>query len=1001
MDLQTIKQYSHRIDKILITNENLHSLYSEVIFKVNLDDKYIEDDEIVRFSLDPNDNFVQHQRFDNDYYFRVPNILKKNPDDESIMYVYAHYFPSDLYDYDEDAQIFSIYDFRELQEEDPKDHYYGESYEVQMDKEKYEWHVDEEGRLVVQSLLQNSVNKYNDPNYKNYIKDNGSGINMTEKGMFPLSSKYRTKQNWVAPNLQNEYSIWNEEELNDDEHPFWEARIHRKGLSPLITNGLENQDYDAFPLNVYLNYEYLPTTREYHQHYYGFEPAESECKTINVFEGTSVNTLDDKFGSKNNYRLINRGNPYSDKRSMHVSHGYEIPLSFTNFTYHNTDERMKKNSCYDFWIYEPQNGVSCGEDFCSQRVELTEGDYYTLRFYIYIPSYTYLNPNCENCYVTVTANPDDKFTYWEDTNDDMIQYDTTTLTEEVDHSATYKINQAFLDKDKVARDQWIFHEIPFKAGQTNDIKIFGPQVKPNENDNPVFFTGMSLFKMEEYSPTLKYTNTGLYVVEKDQYAFKPSSEEICDPAPIVPDDKRWTQSENTLPRPYNQVYMVLDHDTYIEYDPKTSNLYFVHNETERLQIEHRVTDEIDEIAIIYNSDNCDLYDTKCWYNDDITDDTDDNQRDTNLYASYKDYLTLVRGTNNKINIKVQDIMGNPIDTGSVHATILPVINKETSGGATLKDLGTKPVINGGTNWYGIDLTNLEHSNNITDMGEKYYLRLEYNNPCHDQPYIDFKPFYVVDEQVDMIIEVNDKRYIDNQGDLATQGSKMIPGQSCWIHEELNEAGEIINFPIKVEAYIEDQLHQEKTGGYCELSINDVVVQITMVDLDGKADFYLDFEDIHINCQTLKIEYYREYYDSIVFKYFNLCIDPNIDIRPAIPIEIKLLTNGVLSTVYERCVIDQDDVFLCSVSSNHHNEFGLKIEEKVDDGEWTTFLHKNVNNPNTSYDFLDAPYDPNEPRKEIMYRITTGNRIDVNGNEIENKYRPYSRTFKVIRENIQI
>ena len=52
---------------------------------------------------------------------------------------------------------------------------------------------------------------------------------------------------------------------------------------------------------------------------------------------------------------------------------------------------------------------------------------------------------------------------------------------------------------------------------------------------------------------------------------------------------------------------------------------------------------------------------------------------------------------------------------------------------------------------------------------------------------------------------------------------------------------------------------------------------------------------------------------------------------------------MLSTVYERCVIDQDDVFLCSVSSNHHNESGLKIEEKVDDGEWTTFLHKNVNN----------------------------------------------------------
>ena len=40
MDLNTIKQYNHRIDKIIITNNNTYSLYSEVMFKVSFDNKY-------------------------------------------------------------------------------------------------------------------------------------------------------------------------------------------------------------------------------------------------------------------------------------------------------------------------------------------------------------------------------------------------------------------------------------------------------------------------------------------------------------------------------------------------------------------------------------------------------------------------------------------------------------------------------------------------------------------------------------------------------------------------------------------------------------------------------------------------------------------------------------------------------------------------------------------------------------------------------------------------
>lgn len=1040
MDLNTIKQYNHRIDKIIITNNNTYSLYSEVMFKVSFDNKYLSDDEVIRFSLEPNDKFIPHQRFDNDYYFMIPNNLKKTytVNDDNIIFVYAHHFPNDLYEYEENEEIFSIYDFRELLEDHPHDQYFDEEYQKRVDSVNYKWHVDNYGRLVVQSLLKDSVNKFNDPNYKNYIEDDKNNINMTEQGMFPLSSRYRSKQNWTAPNLNEPHSIWKEESnsRNRNMSPYWEAKINRHGLSPLITNGVENVAWDAMPFNVYLNYEYLPTSREYHQHYYGFEPNinDTECKTINVFEGTNVNSLDNKFGSQNNYRLINYGNPYDDSHSMYVQHGYEIPFSFTNFTFDKQNCIWDKNICYDFWIYQPTNNDGLCNGYCQQSLSLIEGNYYTLRFYMYIPSYTRLDENCDTCYVSVIADVNNDL-YWLD--DDMIQYDYTTMEQNGDQ-AIYKINDAFLQKDKTMRDEWIYHEIPFKAGVTNTIKIVGPQNTYNLDENPIFFANMSILKMEEYSPTLKYTNTGLYVTEKDQYTYKPASEEQCIQGDFNhPDNKKWHSNNSIeLPRPYSQVQMILDHDTYLEYDEKTSNLYFTHDKNEQLSIEHYVDDNGDKLIITCD----DSYGTKAWYyqhtknnqtvygdfNDEFILDTnhDGNYEhlpstwDTNLYASYKDYLILVRGPNNKFKIKVQDIIGNPIDTGSINASILTVINKETPNGATSKNLGVKNVTNGIVSWYGIDLTNLEH-NDLSDLteediirlqnevftsiGEKYYLRLEYNNPCHNKPYIDFKPFYVVNEEIDMSITINDKPCIDNNNNLVPydiHGNNIyIPGQQCCIREAIDADGNIINFPIKICAFINDQLGNEKIDGYCELSIDDVVTQTTMVDLDGKADFYLDLDDVKKGCQTIKIEYYREFYQSIVFKYFKLCIDPNIDLRPAIPIDIKILKNGRTESILHNCAIDYDDVLLCSVSSNYHNEFNLKIEQKINDGDYTIVAQKNIYNYNESIDFLDMDFEPNN-YKTITYRITTGNRRENdNGAEIEDKYRQYSRTFKVFRTDI--
>ena len=1049
MDLNSIKQYNHKIDTIIVTNDNETSLYSEVVLKVNLDDKYVTDQDIIRFSLEPNDNFIQHQRFDNDYYLRIPNTLKKNNISGKTT-LYVHYFPADLYEYEEDQEIFSIYDFRELLEDAPVDQYEGRPYAKYIHSAYYTHKVDEEGRLVVQSLLPYSVNKYNDPNYKNYFEDGKDNINMTEQGMFPLSSRYRTKQNWIAPDLNATYPIWENmvaQTKHNDKIPFWEAKINRQGLSPLITNGVENVPWDALPFNVYLNYEYLPTSREYHQHYYGFEPNidPTTCQTINVFEGTNVNSLDEKFGSHNNYRLIQYGQPYDDSHSMYAPHGYETLIDFEPFEPNTKKIEWKKNECFDFYSYTIKEDLTCGEGHCKYILHnLTEGDYYSLRYYMYIPSYTELNDNCDGCNVIVKVDPGSGYTYWKDTNDDMIQYDDTTLIRQ-DNSAIYKINKAFVKRDKITRDEWIYHEIPFKAGRENVIQIIGPQ----KEDSVIFFTQMSLFKMEEYSPVLKYTNTGLYVTEKNQYAYRSAGDEDCQNTPIQPDNKKWIATKKDLPRPYSQVYLVLDHETSIEYDEKTSNLYFIHNENERLEIEHNTDDDKDEIII-----RCDeSYDTQSWYyphydenderiygdneddffidNNDLID-HDPHEYDTNLYVSYRDYLVLVRGPNNKIKIKAQDVTGNLINTGFIAASVLTVVNKETDENNTWRDFEDKQVINGFANWHNIDLTDLS-SNSLsnltdeemskvlrvnygsltsaeqeaaiaeymadihTDIGEKYYLRLEYNNPCYNRSYVYFKPFYVVDEEIDMDILINDKKFLDNNNELIENGERTIPGNNCYIREIMDEYGEITELPLRISAYIHDQLGQYKEDGYCELSINDTVVQTTMVDLDGYADFYLDMEDLQPGCQTIKIEYYREHYTAVVFKYFKLCFDSNIDFRPAIPIDVRVLKNGKTISLRHNCTIDIDDALLCRIDSQHHSEFNLKIEAKVNDGSWQLIKQDNILNPYTVYNFLDLP---DKPYSEtiITYKLTTGNRLMPDGNEMENKYRTYSRIFKVFRKN---
>ena len=70
-----------------------------------------ETNEIIRFSTTENPKpteWLEHQSAENDYFLRIPNVL------DSVTHIYAHFFPATLYDYEEDTQIFSIYDFSDF-----------------------------------------------------------------------------------------------------------------------------------------------------------------------------------------------------------------------------------------------------------------------------------------------------------------------------------------------------------------------------------------------------------------------------------------------------------------------------------------------------------------------------------------------------------------------------------------------------------------------------------------------------------------------------------------------------------------------------------------------------------------------------------------------------------------------------------------------------------------------------------------------------------------------
>lgn len=1089
MELDEIMQYSHKIKKIYIKNDNKASEFDSVIIKININDK--KDNEIIRFSVQEYSEWLNHQQSDNDYFLEIPNKL------ESTLTLYAHYFPVALYDYLDEQQIFSIYDWSELVEEMPISQYHNQTYHINegeatidentyltdgnklhinnetytieyngtkigdniyyirngkliingytyhknVTSNQYDYALDNEDKLVVRSLLTNSIDKYKNPNYKNYTKliEDNSISNATSKGHFPLSSRYRGYKYLNAPDInQNPLPYWSNTNASpldctrENDAPYWQAKIHKRGLSPLIS---DTQDGKYSPLNVYLNYEYLPSSTEYHQHYYGFEPKNPDNEngmyekapnnTFLVLDGENLTKINKQFGKESTYRIINQGNPFesNNTNTMTVPHDKVIPINLneglpTRDSNDNYTCKWDYNTCYGYYVYTPN-----GAGHVAINVELEEDEIYKLQYYMYIPSESIVED--DSCTVTV-----------EHRNENGV----ITSIDELPSN----VKDILLRQDKILRDQWIYHEIDFKADQNNRICIKGPQHKKTDtvinkvdgstytkahyqtiNDDNVYFVNFRLIKMGEYSPTLKYTETGVYLVEQDKYALKSTSEQSNECVSTKTGSEYiplWTDTDN-LPTPIKDVYFVFDGDFDILYNDISSDLSWTSN-IENCVFKFAPYDSYKGVGKIqWETDDNEIsliYDTLTKNNNIVTHSSTDNQQGRmELFRRQKKVFTT--GANNSFTLLLQDSAGNKVTNGEVECAIVKTLaddgrysqddRERPCNDPSVMCLGKRqPDKYGEVTYTNLNFKNLQPS----DEEVTYFLRITYTNPCYDRKIIHFKALLFEREHRNMNAYVNlSNEYICNDKPKISEVTSYIENHTkqlcnlCAISEYSKSSHKYIQYqsdftikeatqlPLRIDVNVYNQLGVSlKDDGYCELSINDEVKQSTIIDTNGVADFYIDYNDIYngipnnnITEQVIKIEYFNKYYEPINFLYFTIKYDiaGGYDSRPAIPIKLYSISSNSLMVLNspEYHMKNKDEIFMLNIDTEDNSNFSIGI---ILNG--TEITRKEIYSSTDTF-IITGKYN-NRPRDE--YIIYTDNLI---GYETDGNYRRNQRKFYVV------
>lgn len=518
MLLSQIKNYNHKIKEIIITNNNQTSIYNQLVTRFSLD---IPSNTTVRFSLNKNNDYIEHQKIDGDYFVRIPNKIK------DTLIIYAHLFPSDLYTYEEGNIVYNNIDFTNIKSIVNK---YGYTENIDKDTNK----------LKIESLLYQNENDENpsirNPNYKQYITPNSSKEkwNMSEKGKFPLTSRFRNndKENVlnITPNMPDSESwafpSW-KTNSKFTSNPYYKLTINRNNLSGLISN-------DS-PINIYMGYKYTPSSSEYHQHYMGFTDTNPSNEDILMFDGENLNTIDNRLGSQA-YRVIKRGNFYNTQFS--TSHTKGVPIILTFGSDSNTHNCIfNKNTCKNYFQLKT---IDNGESYASNTISgLDNTASYTLKYFVYIPrsikllsdvdlSSTDINNQEINiqdcCYIDIDGN---------------------------------QINNEFHQRDyhTLLRSQWIYHEINFTPkNNTAIIKLYGSGIK----DGKIYYSNITLQKDDYYNPLLKYNNRQ-YIIQENNHVTPPRNLNT-----FADDVSSYTNVNNsTIYQPTNQIDLNVPVDSYV------------------------------------------------------------------------------------------------------------------------------------------------------------------------------------------------------------------------------------------------------------------------------------------------------------------------------------------------------------------------------------------------------------------------------------------------------
>lgn len=923
MELSEIKKYTHKINKIYVQNSNIISQYQNVIIKIHIDDK--KNNEIIRFSLSYDSDWLNHQELNDDYFLEIPNKLN------DILILYVHYLPVALYDYLEEQQVFSIYNWNDIVNNN-------------ISASNYQYHINDNDELIVQSILHDSIDNTKNPNYKHYTKlyQDNQISNETESGFFPLSSRYRGYSYLNAPDLNIDIPYWQHSNdipsncKDNNRSPYWEVKISRENLSPLIG---DTQDDKYLPINVYFNYEYLPSSTEYHQHYFGFEPIQSNNNTFNVLDSEELININNAFGSDSTYRIIHQGNPFDDQHTITIDHTEENIIDLSHgvpFKENNKPTcKWERDTCNNFWVYTPLN-----PGYVSIKTDLEENATYKLQYYIYIPSDT--NVENDSCYISVEHI---------DNNGNLVG-----ISDLIHNNQHF-----FIQQDKKLRNQWIYHEIDFTAEYDNRIIIKGPQ-HHNEQD-VIFFTNLQIIKVNKHSPVLKYTETGLYLTESSEYTKKSISDNNinCTPIPINEDTiKPWVK-KNNLPTPTADVLIYIDDDFDIYYNESTSELLWIPN----------------KINIQYDNDEL-----KYSINDIISFEYDTDNTLLNVKKPHTKHF--INGPNNSFTVSVKDKIGNKITSGKIKCAITDS-QDSISNNNTIIDLGINELdANGYVYYQNINLAKLQPTK------KTYYLTVIYINACDKQQKIYTKQLLFDKEYINIyayidnstshnpnIIDINSLKIRYGQDNIRNILANNQIYQICnlkWYNENNAETYQFTNkihtiedLPIHIGVKLYNQFMNIIQEGYCELSVNDRTVQSSSINSNGIADFYLDYEDIYgtlsynnyndIYQQNIKIECFDKKGQFLDYIYFNIQydIEHEYDTRPAVPIKIYNMFDEDNSLFLSPINMNKKDALLINIDTEDYTDFHLKIIRKKNNIQ-QTILSTNITEPYDEMLILLLEYD---------------------------------------------